>query len=160
MNLDTFHHAVTSIGKKAQPVRNHRFMCQCPAHDSARQGQNAQFKQQADGKISFRCFSRGCDMDAALSAIGLTWDDVYPQPLAKPDKSRPRIVSDLDDDFLIIQIARADRQAGKRLSDRDKRAEFAAFQRLKKRGVEIPEGTPVPDEIQFEAYLRGFRCEP
>lgn len=48
----------------------------CPCHDDRQN--SLSIKQQDDGKISIQCYA-GCDIGGVLAAVGLTWDDLYPE---------------------------------------------------------------------------------
>lgn len=147
--LDKIAGALERIGKKYRHHGN-RITCQCPAHDDS--NPSFEFKEKPDGRVTFNCYSQGCTWDEVLGALGLDPEDFYVEqrhyPAVRPIRRDPSI------DELVIEIARADRQSGKSVSERDKARELQAFKSLRQRGISIPTGTPTVDEIQHEAYIR------
>lgn len=154
-NLHDVRAAVERTGKKATPIRNNRFRAQCPAHDG--RGLNLAFRVDHNGNIRFECMSHGCAWHDVAEAIGMGPEHFFEQPRQQrwSPGGTPTLQERDDLDLMIIEIARADRQMGKKLSEREKGEELAAFRRLKARGIAVPTGTPRVDEIQYEAHLRG-----
>lgn len=139
--LDLVEASLLQMGKKC--ARNgDRITAQCPAHDDRSPSFSATLGR--DGGVLFHCYA-GCSGVDMMDALGLRWDQI------KPDDYRGERVrrkpADLDTDSLIIEIARADRSSGKRLSDADKKREWEAFQNLKRRDRSVPEGMPTVMEI-------------
>lgn len=116
------------------PVHGQQFRAQCPAHGG--KGLNAQFKQQPSGKISFTCYSHGCDLRLLMDAADLVSSDFYPDD-QNPLRRRPIGPDPSLDDWCLV-TARDNRAKGMTLTEADKRREFEAFKR-RRSGIPSPE---------------------
>lgn len=52
-----------------------RYQARCPAH--ADRGPSLSIRELDDGRVLMHCFA-GCDTHSVLSALGLSFDDLYP----------------------------------------------------------------------------------
>ncbi|HZL06411.1 MAG TPA: CHC2 zinc finger domain-containing protein [Coriobacteriia bacterium] len=52
-----------------------RYQARCPAHDD--RTPSLSITETDDGKVLLRCWA-GCDTEAVLAAMGLTWRDLFP----------------------------------------------------------------------------------
>jgi hypothetical protein len=57
---------------------SYAWTCKCPAHDD--KSPSLSVKAQSDGVILIHCFG-GCDPLSVLHAVGLTFEDLYPERL-------------------------------------------------------------------------------
>jgi len=55
---------------------NGRWVCRCPAHDD--RGPSLSVRELDDGRVLLHCFA-GCDVQSVLDAIGLTFEDLFPE---------------------------------------------------------------------------------
>lgn len=116
--LDNIHAAVERTGKKAGKISGDRFRCQCPAHNGS--GPNLEFKESSDGRVTFRCYSQGCDWPEMLSALGLETEDFVPAEQIKKRQHRERTCYTPSLDELVINIAESDMRKGKKLNSEDR----------------------------------------
>ncbi len=56
-----------------------KWLARCPAHDDSHP--SLSIRALDDGRVLLHCWS-GCETEAVLSAIGLTFSDLFPQALA------------------------------------------------------------------------------
>ena len=133
-DLHRLRNQVLDAGFKAGGIRGSVFRCQCPAHRG--NGYNAQFKMQQSGKITYTCYSHGCDLKLLSDVMDLTSADFYPDSL-NPLKSRASGPDPSLDDWCLV-TARDSRKQGFELTEADKRREFEAFMR-RRNGVRSPE---------------------
>jgi hypothetical protein len=54
---------------------NGRWVCRCPAHDD--RGPSLSVRELDDGRVLLHCFA-GCEVQSVLDAIGLTFEDLFP----------------------------------------------------------------------------------
>jgi len=130
MNADT-------LLARLQHVRqagDRRWTARCPAHDD--KSPSLSIRDTGD-RVLIHCFV-GCDPVDILSAIGLEWNDLYPDPwdaaALRPNKAARKYaqrtmaeMNPLDLERKIIQIGDADMLAGKVLNMED-RARYALAQ--------------------------------
>lgn len=137
-DINFIRQAAHDAGYRPSNVRGNSFSCRCPAHDG-KDDPNASFFTRPDGSIGFCCHSRQCHTDrlgwqSMLDALDLTNSDFFPGGLGP---SRPRGPDPSLDDWCLV-TARDNRARGMRLTEADKRREFAAFQR-RRNGIPSPE---------------------
>ena len=125
---------VISAGFKAGGIRGSVFRCQCPAHQG--NGYNAQFKMQPSGKITYTCYSHGCDLKLLMDAMDLVSSDFYPDD-QNPLK-RPPVGPDPSLDDWCLVTARDNRKNGISLTRNDLEREVEAFRR-RRAGLPSPE---------------------
>lgn len=63
-----------------------RYIARCPAHQDRRPSLTV--RELADGRVLMHCFA-GCETEAVLSAIGLTFRDIMPERLGDFPRMRP-----------------------------------------------------------------------
>ncbi len=109
-------------------VGPHRWVALCPAHDD--RSPSLSIRATDDGKTLIHCFS-GCAPDDILTAIGLTWKDLYPErdkaayeaALSAGHRHRQRALADItlkDWSQWVLNIAAADLRAGRAHSLEDR----------------------------------------
>lgn len=82
MSLDN----VISRLNKVRRTGNGRYIACCPAHVD--HTPSLAIRELDDGRVLIKCFS-GCSAEAVLDAIGLTFSDLFAEPLqqyAKPER--------------------------------------------------------------------------
>ena len=119
-----------------------RWMARCPAHGD--KSPSLSLAQEGD-RVLIHCFA-GCDSDDVLTAVGLAWRDLYPDPWVcarnRPNEGAARYarktlaaLDPLDVERGILRIVAADMRAGKRISAEDRARAELAVERL--RAVEV-----------------------
>lgn len=63
-----------------------KFQARCPAH--ADKSPSLSIREMADGRVLLHCFA-GCEVEAVLGAVGLTFRDVMPERLGDFSRERP-----------------------------------------------------------------------
>lgn len=106
-----------STGKNAWVAR-------CPAHDDS--SPSLSIREKDDGRVLIHCFA-GCGAIAVLDALNLDYDSLFP-PNDNYRAERRQYSRTVDE--LVLEIAKADRAAGKRLSQEDKEREAEAWARV------------------------------
>ena len=76
-NIDSVLTAADRLGKTRRPLGNNAWIMQCPAHDD--RNPSCSVSDKGD-KIVFHCFA-GCATDSIIEALGLTWADLFDEPL-------------------------------------------------------------------------------
>lgn len=120
-----------------------RWLARCPGHED--RSPSLAIRETQDETVLIHCFA-GCDTEAVLSAVGLTFSDLYPPRLddhrRKPER-RPFPASDilkaLAHEALVVAIAAEDLHKGRSLSDEDHNRLLVAAQRIRQ-GVDLSEG--------------------
>lgn len=87
----------------------------CPAHDD--RSPSLHVREKEDGRILIHC-KAGCGANDVLNAIGLSYDDLFPDN--KEDYRSFRTVRDHTVDDFVVEIWNADRQVGKTVTKADK----------------------------------------
>jgi len=64
-----------------------RWVCRCPAHDD--RGPSLAVRELDDGRVLLHCFA-GCEAASVLDAVGLTFSDLFPEPLTQDSMKRER----------------------------------------------------------------------
>lgn len=64
-----------------------RWIAKCPAHDD--RSPSMTVRQLPDGRTLMYCFA-GCETAAILDALGLTFSDLFPEPLTRESLPRTR----------------------------------------------------------------------
>lgn len=122
---------------------DYQWVARCPAHDD--RGPSLSIKELPDGRVLVHCFA-GCGALDVLTSIGLEWSDLFPQDDNYKSSHRRR---EKTVDQLVIEIAAADRAAGRTLSHEDREREAEAFTR------QIL-GDPSPEPDSMEKSLSAF----
>lgn len=63
---------------KVRRMGNDRWMACCPAH--ADKSPSLSIRELSDGRVLLHCWT-GCSTEAVLDAVGLTFDDLFPEKL-------------------------------------------------------------------------------
>ena len=88
-----------------------KYLACCPAHDD--KSPSLAICETGEGLVLLHCFV-GCDPESVLDAIGLTFSDLYPEPLGHHFKSSPmrvsprEILETLDHESLVVALIGAD----------------------------------------------------
>lgn len=108
-----------------------RWIAKCPAHDD--RSPSMTVRQLPDGRTLMYCFA-GCETAAILDALGLTFSDLFPEPLTRESLPRTRggigaheALQCLRTESAIVAITASDVASGKALSavDADRAATAA-----------------------------------
>ena len=87
-----------------------KYIAKCPSHDDS--SPSLAIKDDG-GLVLLHCFA-GCDPESVLDALGLSFSDLYPEPLGHHFKSKqprvsPReILETLDHESLVVTLIGAD----------------------------------------------------
>lgn len=110
-----------------------RWIARCPGHED--KSPSLTVRALPDGRILMHCFA-GCDTEAVLSAAGLTFNELFPEPLTRePTGMKPirgpfsafEALQCLSHESAVVAICASDLAEGKTLSDEDaKRTRVAA----------------------------------
>ena len=83
MSVDT----LLSRLDKVRKTGNGRWTSRCPAHDD--RGPSLAIRELDDGRVLLHCFA-GCESASVLDALGLTFNDLFPEPLTQENMKRER----------------------------------------------------------------------
>jgi len=144
--LDLVEGSLLAMGKKCVR-RGDKIQGQCPAHDDRNPSFWAAISNRDGDSLVFGC-SSGCSGSDIMAALGLRWDQIKADDY-RSERSRFHRRESVDS--LVIEIARADRASGKRLSEKDRERELQAFKRMRAKGQAIPKGAPTVVEVLREA---------
>ena len=110
-----------------------QFLACCPAHQD--KSPSLSIKDCGDGRILLHCFG-GCPTEDVLDAIGLTFDDLFPERLPDPHRPMRRaypaadVLEALSSELYIVLVCAADLNAGKALQEQDRQRLLLAFERI------------------------------
>lgn len=104
-----------------------RWLACCPAH--ADKSPSLSIRQLEDGRVLLNCFA-GCTAEEIVESVGLSMQQLFPDDSLHYRPRYSKKVQMTVDDWT-LEIAQADREAGHRLSDKDKAIELAAFKRAR-----------------------------
>lgn len=117
-----------------KPTGAGRWLARCSAHED--RSPSLAIRETEDGTVLVHCFA-GCETEAVLSAVGLTFSDLYPPRLGdhrKPER-HPFPASDilkaLAHEALVVAFAAFDIHAGVKYSDEDRNRLLLAAQRIR-----------------------------
>ena len=88
-----------------------KYVARCPAHDD--RSPSLAIKDCGDGRVLIHCFA-GCETEDVLSAVGLTFADLMPEPINGQHSFRPQkfdtrqVLATLDHESLVVAIVGAD----------------------------------------------------
>lgn len=114
-----------------------KWITRCPAHED--RGPSLSIRDTGE-RVLIHCFA-GCEADDVLSAVGLTWKDIYPDGwdaarlAQRPNKVLRRRLADLDPlevDRQVLRIAAAALERGAALSVEDQARVQIAVERLER----------------------------
>jgi hypothetical protein len=66
---------------------NGRWVCRCPAHDD--RGPSLSVRELDDGRVLLHCFA-GCEVQSILDAVGLAFEDLFPERIGGDVVKRER----------------------------------------------------------------------
>jgi hypothetical protein len=97
------------------------WLARCPAHQD--KSPSFTVKALSDGRILMHCFA-GCDSQAVLDSMGLTFSDLFPERLGDFPRARPAFTAiealkALAAESGVVAIAAADVADGKPISEKD-----------------------------------------
>jgi len=108
-----------------------QFEAKCPSHETNHR--SLAIAKTSDGRYLVHCHA-GCTAADVLAAVGLSLSDLYPDG-ALADRYRQHKKSlESRVDAGVLDIATSDREAGKRLSEEDKKRERSAWIAKNRRG--------------------------
>ena len=114
--------------------RSGAFTARCPAHED--KTPSLAVRELDDGRVLLHCFG-GCETELVLGAIGLTFDDLYPEtrtgdhkPKAKPAFYASDLIRILSFEALVVSICASDLRKGQALSPEDHERLLLAQQRI------------------------------
>lgn len=134
---------LTSRLDKVRRTGNDRWISRCPAHDD--HGPSLAIRELEDGRVLLHCFA-GCETSSVLGALGLTFEDLFPQgpsDVITRKERRPFMAGDIlrclaYEALYVYQCATA-LSKGEPLSDQDRGRLLVAVSRFQ-RGVEVANG--------------------
>ena len=106
MSIDTLISRLDNV----KEIGGGKYLACCPAHDDRSPSLAI---TDDEGRMLLHCFAE-CDPESVLDAIGLTFSDLYPEPLghhfkSKPPRISPReILASLDHESLVVALIGAD----------------------------------------------------
>lgn len=125
---------ILSRFQKVYKSGNDQWQCLCPAHED--KSPSVGIKLVNDGRILIHCFS-GCSTNDILDAVGLSFDDLFPDKLEDHMKPLKRafnpyaVLSSLSNEILLCTLAALELSKGKTLEEQDKQRLILAYQRIK-----------------------------
>lgn len=115
-----------------------RWMARCPDPAHNDKEPSLSVRELDDGRVLVHCFA-GCDVASVLSAVGLTFDDLFPDrqmDTGKPGKPERRpfpaadVLRAISFEVTVVAVAASRLCAGTPLSDADRDRLFIAAGRL------------------------------
>ena len=90
-----------------------KFIARCPAHDD--RSPSLAIRVCNDGRVLIHCFA-GCEVESVLTAIGLTFSELYPEKPGSDISHKPvrqrfdarQVLATLDHELLVASIIGAD----------------------------------------------------
>lgn len=127
--------ALLSRLDKVKPRGSGRWIACCPAHND--RSPSLSIRELDDGRVLVHCFS-GCEVEAVLGAVGLTFDALYPEKLTGNGKTRERrpfpatdILRALLHETLVVAFAGDKIANGELLATVDQERLTAAVERIR-----------------------------
>lgn len=125
---------ILSKFQKVYKSGNDQWQCLCPVHDD--KSPSVGIKYTKDGRILIHCFS-GCPTNEILDAVGISFDDLFPDKLENEYKPIKRafnpyaVLTSLSNEVLLCTLAAMDLSKGKILNEIDKQRLILAYSRIK-----------------------------
>ncbi len=125
---------ILSKFQKVYKSGNDQWQCLCPVHDD--KSPSVGIKSTKDGRILIHCFS-GCPTNEILDAVGISFDDLFPDKLENEYKPIKRafnpyvVLTSLSNEVLLCALAAMDLSKGKILNEVDKQRLILAYSRIK-----------------------------
>lgn len=111
-----------------------RYQARCPAHDD--KGPSLSIRELDDGRVLVHCFA-GCDVHSVLSAVGLSFDDLFPPRELGHHAKRERqpfpaadILRAIAFEALVVAVAGSSMLAGEPFNAVDRDRLFVAVGRI------------------------------
>jgi hypothetical protein len=79
--------ALLSRLERVRKSGNGRWACRCPAHED--KGPSLAVRELDDGRVLLHCFA-GCEPQSVLDAVGLTFEDMFPERIGGDSSKRER----------------------------------------------------------------------
>ncbi|MFK3739394.1 DNA primase [Massilia sp. TN1-12] len=79
--------ALLSRLERVRKTGNGRWVSRCPAHDD--KGPSLSVRELDDGRVLLHCFA-GCEAQSVLDAVGLTFEDLFPERIGGDIAKRER----------------------------------------------------------------------
>lgn len=93
-----------------------RWMAKCPAHED--RSASLSIREMDDGRILLHDFA-GCDVSAVLTAVGLSFNDLFPERLGEFKPERPErppitraVLRAVADECMVVLVAAYNTQCG------------------------------------------------
>ena len=109
-----------------KPSGNGKWLARCPAH--ADKSPSLSIKETSDGRVLVHCFA-GCGALDVITALGLEWDDLFPEELTE-NYRKARRQHQYTADELVVEIAKSDMAKGNKLNSEDRQRYQNALLRL------------------------------
>ena len=111
-------HEIISRVSFSKQIGSGRWVCTCPAHDD--NSPSLSVTEKENGKILLKCWA-GCSNLDIITALGLSWDSLFPQNDGYSHSPvNPRRDDRIED--YIVEFAEYAKKTGKRLTVSDKHA--------------------------------------
>jgi hypothetical protein len=122
--------------QKVKRSGDNKYMACCPAH--ADRTASLTIREEADGRILINCFA-GCDTYSILRAIGLDWEDVFPEKaIGHNVKKLDQVIYSTDalkiikHECRIVMLCAFDMSKGKVLTNEENQRLIKAYQLINK----------------------------
>ena len=109
-----------------KPSGNGKWLARCPAH--ADKSPSLSIKETSDRRVLVHCFA-GCGALDVITALGLEWDDLFPEELTE-NYRKARRQHQYTADELVVEIAKSDMAKGNKLNSEDRQRYQNALLRL------------------------------
>lgn len=128
-------HKLLPLLDKVRSTGADKWLACCPAHSD--KSPSLSIRQLDDGRMILHCFA-GCPNESVISALGLTFADLYPedinrnyQPIPKGQRWIPRdALTALSGEIWVVRVAAAMAQAGRPLNEENSARLSKAAHRL------------------------------
>jgi hypothetical protein len=111
------------------------FSCPGPLHKHGDRSMSASLRELDDGRVLVHCHA-GCSVEEILSAVGLTFDTLFPPRDTQPGKSTSRpwrirdVVNALEHELLMLAVFCSDMAASRDITSEDRGRANKAAQRI------------------------------
>lgn len=119
---------------KVRKMGADRWMACCPAH--ADKSPSLSIRELSDGRILVHCWT-GCSAESILDAVGLTFDDLFPErlpemhyPKVKPTFSAREVLFALAPELLTVALIGRQMASGKSNDEQTQQALVQAVSRI------------------------------
>jgi hypothetical protein len=109
------------------------YLCRCPAHED--RSPSLSVREAEDGRVLIHCFA-GCSPESILAAVGLGFDDLFPErpierarPMRRPFNAHD-VLAALESQTLLVCTAATNIRKGIALTEADHEALFRAYERI------------------------------